>query len=451
MGLRLPENSGWPNEQRKMPIIHRYIFKELTKTFLITVAFLTALLYLERLIYMTSLIFIRGVNFWEIASMMIYISPAFLSITIPMGIMMASVLVFNRFSADSEIHAMKASGWSFLYLMRPVILFSLLAFLVSNLIIFYALPLGNQALEKTIFNIVRNKANFDIKPNVFNKDFFRLVLFVKGKKSDTKLNDIFVSQRIKDNVSKTAFARQGTIVTDPDNLKIQLRLKEGTIHIISQENKNYQTINFDRYDITLELPGLKRIHQGLVGNREKSYNVLREEIKNLKKEGKPTSRLEMVISKKFALPVACLLFGLIGAPLGIKSSRAGKSGGYAMGAFLLGAYFIGLVLMQNLGSSGIVNPYFSVWVPNILFFFMAVIITHKTQYEIPFRVMDMIFDQITDLEIQIRRFFLKLTQPNIITAPDYTSLNKTDADIHKASREILKRKLKSIKSQKTVR
>ncbi len=65
--------------------------------------------------------------------------------------------------------------------------------------------------------------------------------------------------------------------------------------------------------------------------------------------------------------------------------------------------------------------------------------------------MDMIFDQITDLEIQIRRVFLRLTQPDIITAPDYTSLNKTDADIHKASREILKRKLKSIKSQKMAR
>lgn len=434
-----------------MPIIHRYIIKELAKTFLISVAFLTALLYLERLIYMTSLIFIRGVTFLEVASMMIYISPAFLSVTIPMGIMMASVVVFNRLSVDSEIYAMKASGWSFLYLMRPVVLFSLIAFILCNFIIFYALPWGNQALEKSIFNIVRNKANFDIKPNIFNRDFFRLVLYVKNKKSDSKLNDIFVSQRIKDNVSKTAIAKQGTIVTDPDNLKIRLRLKEGTIHIISQENKNYQTINFDRYDITLELPGSKRIHQGLIGNRERSYSVLQKEIERMKREGKDTSRLEMVMSKKFALPAACLLFGLIGAPLGIKSSRAGKSGGYAIGALLLAAYFIGLVLMQNLGSRGIVNPYFSVWVPNILYFLMAVFISHKVQNEIPFKVMDRIFDQIADLRILIKRFFLRLTQPDLIAAPNYSSSNSTDADIHRASREILKRKLKKIKSQKISR
>ena len=108
-----------------MPTIHRYIFKELVKSFLISAATLTALLYLERLLYMTTLIFNRGATFVEVALMMIYISPAFLSVTIPMSVLVASVAVFNRFSSDSEIYAMKASGWSFMYLMRPVILFSI--------------------------------------------------------------------------------------------------------------------------------------------------------------------------------------------------------------------------------------------------------------------------------------------------------------------------------------
>lgn len=434
-----------------MPIIHRYLFTELTKVFLVNLAFLTGILYLERLVYMTDLIFNRGLSFYEIASMMFFISPAFFTVTIPMGILLASVVAFNRFSADSEIFAMKASGWSFLYLMRPVILFSFLAFTACNLIIFYALPWGNSSLDKMVFDIVRNKANFDIKPKVFNRDFSNLILYIKSKENDTKLNDIFVSQRIKDNVTKTAVAKEGIIVADPDNLKIRLRLKDGTIHIISQENKNYQTINFDRYDLTLDIPEARRIHQGLVGNREKSYNALTKEIERLKKEGQPTSRLEMVISKKFALPVACLLFALIGAPLGIKSSRAGKSGGYAMGALLLTGYFIGLICMQNLGSRGIVNPYFSVWVPNIAYLLLAIFLAYKTQNEIPFKLMDKTLDTIADLAHLIQKTWLRITQPGMLGVPNYAMRDTSDQDIHKASREILRQKLKNIKSQKSPR
>lgn len=432
-----------------MPTIHRYIFKELVKSFLISAATLTALLYLERLLYMTTLIFNRGATFVEVALMMVYISPAFLSVTIPMSVLVASVTVFNRFSSDSEIYAMKASGWSFMYLMRPVILFSIAACMVSSFVIFSALPWGNSSLQRMVFDMVHNRANFNIKPNVFNRDFSGLVLYVKGKNSATELNDVFISQRLNGNETQTALAKSASIAADVDSLKIQLRLREGTLHLVSQNNKNYRTVKFDRYDLTLSLPGAKRIHQGLVGNREKSYAWVKEEIARLKKEGKPAYRMEMINSKKFALSASCLLFGLIGAPLGIKSSRAGKSGGYVMSLFLLMTYFVGLIGLQNLGARGIINPAFSVWIPNIVFLFLAIYIARKTQKEIPFKFFAAIFDKIFEWQENAVNFYQKLTHSGKAAAPVYQGTGVSQTRLHHAARQKMRQRFRDIKSKKS--
>ena len=428
--------------------IHRYILKELVKAFLVSAATLTALLYLERLLYMTALIFNRGATFVEVALMMVYISPAFLAITVPMSVLMASVVVFNHFSADSEINAMKASGWSFMYLMRSVIVFSISASLLTGFIIFIALPWGNTSLRTAIFDMVQNRANFNIKPHVFNRDFTDLTLFIKGKESDTELNDIFVAQRLENGDTQTALARKAFIAADRDSLRIQLRLKAGTLHSNSAGNQNYRMIKFDRYDLNLNLPSANKIHQGLVGNRERSYGWIKNHIATLKQKDKPTYRWEMINSKKFALAASCLLFGIIGAPLGIKSSRAGKSGGYVISLLLITIYFVSLILLQNLGAEGIINPVISVWIPNIIFLILAIYFSRKAQKEIPYKIFEKIFDIILGFLEGVKNIFLKLTNSKkAITSPHIgKGASQKEKEI---ALQLAREKFRKLKAQKT--
>lgn len=114
---------------------------------------------------------------------MLYISPAFLAITIPMSVLVASVVVFNQLSGDNEFVVMKASGWSFLYLMRPVMAFAVIAYILNNLVISMLCP-GELLIQKMVFDIVRHRANLDIKPNVFNRDFRNLIILPNPAKVD---------------------------------------------------------------------------------------------------------------------------------------------------------------------------------------------------------------------------------------------------------------------------
>ena len=102
-----------------MQTIDRYIFQELIKIFGISVCALTMILYLDKFLFLTELIINKGVTFIEVVRMMVYISPAFLALSIPMSVMVASVVTFSQFSAESELVAMKAGGFGFLQLMKP--------------------------------------------------------------------------------------------------------------------------------------------------------------------------------------------------------------------------------------------------------------------------------------------------------------------------------------------
>ncbi|NIQ03908.1 MAG: LptF/LptG family permease, partial [Nitrospinaceae bacterium] len=62
----------------------------------------TTLLYLDKFLFMAEMIINRGVTLMEMLWIVIFISPAFLAITIPISVLVASVVVFNQFSAYNE-------------------------------------------------------------------------------------------------------------------------------------------------------------------------------------------------------------------------------------------------------------------------------------------------------------------------------------------------------------
>ena len=87
----------------------RYIFREMLSPFFISMAVLLFVLFLQRLFHLADLILSKGATLESTATILAYIVPGFLVITIPMSLIVASLTAFARLSHDSEITAMKAS------------------------------------------------------------------------------------------------------------------------------------------------------------------------------------------------------------------------------------------------------------------------------------------------------------------------------------------------------
>jgi len=392
-------------------IIDRYIFKELFKIFIISTGALTTVLYLDKFLFMAQMIVNRGVSFIEMILMMAYISPAFLALTIPMGVLFASAVTFNQFSANNEWVAMKACNWSFLELMKPVACFAILTYILANSVMFWALPWGNQSYKVLIYDIIKNRANLDIKPNVFNKNFKNLILLVKERDHNSTLHDVFIAKTDNTQRPQIITSDEGVIYSNPEILKIQLRLGKGTIHELGMERSNYKTLNFERYDITLSLPENERLEKkALVGHQELSLKKLKEKILDKKKKGLPTSGQEVEISKKFSLPFACILFAFFGAPLGIKSSRSGKAGSFGIAVLVILLYYIAFIMTQNLGSIGQIHAYTSVWIPNMFFLIIVFYSNYKMYKEEPVQLMENVNSLFFTLYESVRSLFIRNTK-----------------------------------------
>jgi len=373
-------------------IIDRYIIRELSKIFLITVGALTSVLYLDKFLFIAENIVSHGVSLLEVFLIMTYISPSYLSLTIPIGVLVSSVATFNQFSVSNEWVAMKSCHLSFIRIMRPVFLFSILTYLLAVFIMIYALPWGNLAYKQKTYEIIKNRASINIKPNIFNYDFKDLIILAKKRKEKFHLFDILIADTTQSKQPRIITANQAIIRPDMKEFKIRLELTNGTIHELGAKLNEYQTINFDIYELNLSLPNTDQLEKkALVGHRELSISSLLQQIKGLEEKDLPTYAPKVELSKKFAIPFTCLLFGILGAPLGIHSSRGGKSGGFATSVIVILLYYLGLIFMQNMGKSGEIEPYSSVWVPNIFVLGIIIYTTYKMQKNLQFNLINFFY------------------------------------------------------------
>ena len=390
-------------------IIDRYILRELLKIFLITVGSLTTVLYLDKFLFIAENIINRGVSVVEVFLIMIYISPSYLSLTVPISVLFASVATFNQFSASNEWVAMKSCHLSFLQIMKPVIIFSVIAYLISVIIMVYALPWGNYAYKQKTFEIIKKRAHINIQPNILNYDFKNLVIIAEAREKKNTLKGIFIADTTETNSTRIITANKARIISNKETLKIRLVLTKGTIHELKDKLNEYQTINFDTYEINLSFPDTAELEKdALVGHRELSVKLLLKQIKDFEQRSLPTYAAKVELSKKFAIPFACLLFGILGAPLGIHSSRAGKAGSFATSIMVIILYYMGLIFAQNMGKSGEIEPYSSIWVPNIIIFCVIIYTSYKMQKDIPFNFINQIIDYASSIRKSLSILYIKL-------------------------------------------
>lgn len=76
--------------------------------------------------------------------------------------------------------------------------------------------------------------------------------------------------------------------------------------------------------------------------------------------------------KKWAIPFACLVFVLIGAPLAIRFPRGGPGMVIAISLTIFGIYYMSLIGGESLGDKGKVAPFWGPWAPNFLFMIISV-------------------------------------------------------------------------------
>jgi lipopolysaccharide export system permease protein len=363
-----------------------YIFKETLPIFFIGLLTFTIILLMDKILKLIELIVTRGVSFSKILMLILFISPSFLIFTIPMAFLLGTLLSFGRLSGDSEITAFKASGVSLYQLFLPISILSMIAYLLTSFLVFYGLPWGNRGFIATIYLIAQSKADIEIKERVFNDVFDGLVVYVdkvpiQGKRMEGVL---IYDERDKEKVN-TIFAKEGFLNSDTKSQEVVLRLLSGDIHRFEPKTKVYQKMKFDTYDLKLELGKTFAAMGKKLKEHEMSIDEIKEKIEKMKQKGEDTTGREVELQKRYAIPFACIVFGLIGVPLGIQPRRSGRSYGFILSIFIILTYYISLTASEILAIKKTFPPFLAGWAPNLLFFGLGIYLLVKAANESPFK------------------------------------------------------------------
>jgi lipopolysaccharide export system permease protein len=108
-----------------------------------------------------------------------YAEPQALGITIPMALLVGILIALGRLSGDREIVAMEACGVSLARLLRPLLLFSVVATAATTYVMIVALPAANQAFREITFKLLMTRGETKIKPRIFYTSFPNLVIYVR--------------------------------------------------------------------------------------------------------------------------------------------------------------------------------------------------------------------------------------------------------------------------------
>jgi lipopolysaccharide export system permease protein len=198
--------------------------------------------------------------------------------------------------------------------------------------------------------------------------------------------NVFISDSRNAAETHTIIARHGMVLSDPQQLIVTLRLKDGAIHKLGDQPSAYQEIDFNNYDLRLNLKtGWKHKQTAEKNPADMSLGELAQAVQALRSKN-ADAKIQMVkIHEKFSVPFACLVLGIIGIPLGIQSraGRAGKSMGFVWSIGVLLVYYLLTSAGTSLAERGVVLLEVGMWAANGIFLCLGIYLLVKAANESP--------------------------------------------------------------------
>jgi lipopolysaccharide export system permease protein len=351
------------------------------------VVFFTFVFLMVEMLKITDLVVNYGVGLLTVVMMLVYSAPFFLVFVIPMSTMMAVLLTFLRLSADNEIIALKTGGLNIYRLLPSVLLFCSISCGLTLVMTLHGLPWSRTSINRLSLEIISANLDIGLKERTFNDNFNGVMLYVN--KVDVKKNiliDVFIEdKRTKDMVS-TVVASRGKLFSKPGAMVSHLRLSQGIINQVGLDARTVNTINFDTYDLTLDLKKAAANLSSRRHRRELSLSQLRQYINNAPQKDAKYYKSLLEFYKKFSIPFACFALGILAIPLGIQSRSAKRSTGLVLGLFFFLIYYLLLSAGMVWGETGDYPPLVGMWLPNLVMGAIGVYLLIQTANETPDRI-----------------------------------------------------------------
>lgn len=350
-------------------VFYTSVLKELSAAFLLSLGFMNALFMMEQLLKLSRALSGIGASLSDLAAIILYIQPQLLLITIPMSLLLSTLLVYGRMNMDNEIVILRTSGMDFKKISIPVFVLGVICFFSSIAVSFSIGPNSSILLKEKITHIIATRSSHAIEEGTFNTSFKDVVLLVKGKKPDNVLERIFIyDNRVKDE-PRVLMAREAKLFTTDDQ-QAGMYMKDGYMNL--SRGKIITELFFDSYNMTLDLHAESQTPKKSELTPMELITTAREAERN-----KDRAALYLELHRRISLPLVCLLLVLFAPPLAMIAGKSGKLGGLAFGLLVFTCYYMVLIYCENLVKAEKLSHYIGAWIPTVLLGILAIILFRK--------------------------------------------------------------------------
>lgn len=356
-----------------MKLIDRHIIKELIGPFIFGVAAFTSIMFAgKELFRITELVAEFGAPAPKAIELIVLFLPSIVVMTLPMSMLLCALLGFGRLSGDSEVIALFASGISLYRIAFPVIVMAVLVtgggFVLSEVVA----PKASLEHDRIIREFDKNEAASSDKPFIaIDSDgkLTRAIVYVQGgmNLSTGRLRSVSVIQYKDNKPSVFIYADQAVWIRGKDADKNNTwEFRKGYYNSLGSGTR--MLAPFEQFT-TRELKINKTPDEFALYQRkpdQMSFSELKGYIAMLQGQGQDVKEFRVKLYQKIALPLSCLVFGLIGIPLGLRPQRSSSAMGLGLSIVIIFSYWVLMHYMTILGNNGVVSPAAASFIPSLV-------------------------------------------------------------------------------------
>lgn len=350
-----------------MRTIHRYILTDYVINFLMTLGVITFVLCLSVIIKAID-VAARGVSAGLIVHIFMINIPYMLTMSIPVSVLVSSLLLFGRLSFDGELTAMRASGMSLWGIIAPIVIFGVVCSAICTYINIDLAPRCKQASRDVLQRIGKEEPINLLEPGRFIQDFPGMDIRVGTRDgNDVEDVDVYEYNGEGEKIGELRAERGALRMDDKSNQMIV-----GLYNVRGEQKGKPFFSSYLEYKIDfaeLQKKPRKKKHSDMV-LAELITNIkdVRQAYRGYSAEDLAKQKMVMIleVNRRFALAMSCFAFTLIAIPLGMKSKRKESSVGIGIALGVVALFYLFIMLAEGLVKYPAWRPDLVIWLPVIM-------------------------------------------------------------------------------------
>jgi lipopolysaccharide export system permease protein len=346
-----------------MRLLHRYIFTEIIKSFLLVLAAIGIIFFLIDFIERIDNFMETDLPFTRFIEYMLLKVPFIFSQILPICVLLAVLITFGLMIKNNEIMIIKGSGISIYFLLQPVLFFGIVSTIVMFILSEFIIPLTADEANYIWYKEIKNqKGHTSREKNIWIRGdglIANIAFFHPGKQTAHGITLYFYDNNFK--LIKRLDARNAYYKND------QWVFESPVNQILEVSGETKKVTYPDQLTLPLSFKpsDLVRVSKK---SEEMSFSELKAYIEKVRKEGYDATIYQVDLYVKTAFPFICLIMSIIGSGTALKQSKiSGLAQPIVFGVVAAFFYWMMNSISISLGHAGQLPSFLAAWSTNIIF------------------------------------------------------------------------------------